>query len=275
MTIWTLNSWVKNTQKSPSKVLDTLKKKKIDRREVDVSKLADFINENRDNVKTYEISYTDWSWKYVWWNIKLFAKGDVVWYIPKWKRVNWYVFKTYDKKDLKITAVMKNDLNLTHEEKMHQLKWKEISKFRDLKFHKNLIWNNFQKRCAALPKTIEEWENDQTWKAFEERDYKWLYDYWVTSGCALDWKIIWEKRLRTIFGDKEMEHFKEALENKEKFFSPRTQVNYKGYEYSLSCEGWEDGWPMRLFLAEEYVWCGNWHYYVWNDWNSFIYVEKD
>ena len=83
------------------------------------------------------------------------------------------------------------------------------------------------------------------------------------------------KRLRTIFWDYEVERLKEALDNKEVYHSWRVKPYNWWYEYSLDVEWWEDNWPMRLFLSEEYIWCGNWHYYVWNNWNSFIYIEKD
>jgi hypothetical protein len=199
-----------------------------------------------------------------WWYICYFKKGSSRW---------WYILDFSQYKDLKITAIMKNliNSNLSKEELIKLNTWKDISKFRELKFHKNLEWTRFYDACKNLPKTYDEWVSDQEWKVFPDREYKWLYDYKVTSWCALDWKVIWEKRLKSIFWENVINRLKEALENKENF----SAFWRDNYDYTLDLRKYWDTGNMTLTLSEEYKDCWNGHYYVGTDYNNFIYVEKD
>jgi len=270
---------IDNTLKTPnkasgtSKVLDAIKTMRSTKVEVGVDNLHSFIMEKWSNVSKYMISYTDWNWETVVNEKRFFANSQWVGYLPKWRKSKWYVFQPYRFKDLSIVAVMKKDSSIEDKEEYFRKKdFKLISKFRNLEFHKNLVGNYFQEKCSKLPKTYEEFINDKPWKDSLNKDWvKSLYDYGVTAWCGLDGKVIWEKRLISLFWESSMQKVKQALDNKEKYHD----FTEKGYDYTISVEGGEDGWPMRLYLSEEFRWCGNGHYYAWSNWNNFIYVEKD
>jgi len=120
-------------------------------------------------------------------------------------------------------------------------------------------------------KNYDDWINDQENKFLKDIPYKWLYDYWVTSWCTLDWKVIWEKKLISIFWKRNISQSKTSLERKESF---RIYGRWS-YDYTLDLSPYWEHWIMHLTLSEEFKDCTNWHYYAWTSYNNFIYVERD
>ena len=137
--------------------------------------------------------------------------------------------------------------------------WKIIAKYRSYA-EKATFENRFIKDCLSLPKTIQEWELNGK---------KSLYDYGVTTGVAKEGDVITIDGLKRVFN---VESIRQAIKNKTKYSSGR--YDFRGYEASVSIEIKEDG-TMWGYLSLEFKGCGNGHYYLLINDETFIYYDKD
>lgn len=177
--------------------------------------MFDFIEETpRKKVKIYEL----YNWENKIWKERLVVHKWSIWKLISWSNKKVIPFSTTW--ITKIVAQLNNDFWIPEEWLKQFEYYKKIEKFANLEYHPNVLRKDFS---DLLPKSYEELINDK----IEDTDYKtkekyWrlksLYDYKATSWCELDWKIIWEQRLRTLFWI-DYDRFLEVLEKWEKYYT--------------------------------------------------------
>ena len=137
--------------------------------------------------------------------------------------------------------------------------WKLIDKYRRYATEATFS-NRYIVDCLALPVTREQWEADGK---------KCLYKYGVTTGVAKEGEVITIDGMSKVFN---VESIRQAIKNKTSYSSGR--CDFRGYDASVSIEIKEDG-SMWGYLSLEFRGCGNGHYYILINDNSFIYYDKD
>lgn len=253
--------------------INSAPKIKVSDKKITVSsdKIHDFLKENEDNIVSTDISYRNWDSivKRTW--VRLVALNWETFQKVK-GRSNWVSRVPLEKlMDFSADITLKHPLKFSKIERDQIENYKKIEKYRKLEFHPSLKSNEFAVSCSKLPKTFDEYiEDSKGHELFWKKDAKSLFDYWVTSWCAKDWKVITWKRINKIFWEGTTEALQKALDNKVSF----ERFENLAYDYSLWLHIWSD-WKNRLYLNEEYKWCGNGHYYAWVNANTFIYIEKD
>ena len=86
-----------------------------------------------------------------------------------------------------------------------------------------------------------------------------LYENRITTGTAIDGKCIRLSTIEKYCGSWNMQRFRQALRNKEKFSTFR--FDFCGYDGTLWCEPRENG-DMAAGFSKEYRNCGNGDYYL-------------
>ena len=86
-----------------------------------------------------------------------------------------------------------------------------------------------------------------------------LYQNRITTGTAIDGKCIRLSTIEKYCGSWDMQRFRQAMKNKEKF-SP-LRFDFCGYDGTLWCEPRENG-DMAAGFSKEYRNCGNGYYYL-------------
>ena len=86
-----------------------------------------------------------------------------------------------------------------------------------------------------------------------------LYENRITTGTAIDGKCIRLSTIEKYCGSWNMQRFRQAMKNKEKFSTLR--FDFCGYDGTLWCEPRENG-DMAAGFSKEYRNCGNGYYYL-------------
>lgn len=282
------SNWTKKVKQPYSIWVNKLNNLKKNQVILDQNNLYDFIKKNPDNIKQLELSYDKVSWpkearsiSHHARKVRLTTLNESVFEFEPGSTKFWRILTFSDKENLRVCATLKYSEDISETERLRMESYKTIRKFAALNFHPNLQSNEFAIWCSKLPKNYEQYVQDC--ESFEHNsitDIQWvktIYNYWVTAWCEHDGKKVGEKKLLKIFWEYELARIKDALEKKESYYwfvAGAWDSSVPGsYDYSISCETRD--WVTRLFYSEQYSWCLNGHYYVGNDYNSFIYIEKD
>ena len=86
-----------------------------------------------------------------------------------------------------------------------------------------------------------------------------LYENRITTGTAIDGKCIRLSTIEKYCGGWNMQRFRQAMKNKEKFSTLR--FDFCGYDGTLWCEPRDNG-DMAAGFSKEYRNCGNGYYYL-------------
>ena len=86
-----------------------------------------------------------------------------------------------------------------------------------------------------------------------------LYENRITTGTAIDGKCIRLSTIEKYCGSWDMQRFRQAMKNKEKFSTLR--FDFCGYDGTLWCEPRDNG-DMAAGFSKEYRNCGNGYYYL-------------
>lgn len=86
-----------------------------------------------------------------------------------------------------------------------------------------------------------------------------LYENRITTGTAIDGKCIRLSTIEKYCGSWDMQRFRQAMRNKEKFSTLR--FDFCGYDGTLWCEPRENG-DMAAGFSKEYRNCSNGYYYL-------------
>ncbi len=167
---------------------------------------------------------------------------------------------------------------LTEEEKLKQ-RYRGIAKYRRMASEASFT-NNFIRDCLDLPATFEAYLADKrepgSWRA-DESPYKCLYDYHVTTGTAIDGKVISLDRIAKQY-PRQIERLRDEIKNRtvggEVSIIAGRYLKFAGYDISLSCRSFEDG-DFQCWLSLEYAGCLNGYYYLLINDNNFIGYDID
>lgn len=152
---------------------------------------------------------------------------------------------------------------LTDEDKSKK-QFAELDKYRKMA-EKASFTNNFVESCKNLPKTFQQWKDEGC---------KSLYEYHITTGNAIDGKVISIKRI-----GKQYPHFaerlKQAIINKTET-TICSRVPFAGYEMTIEVMNKEGAaGEFKAFLSLEFKGCGNGYYYLLINDENFIGYDVD
>lgn len=139
-----------------------------------------------------------------------------------------------------------------------------VKKYRNLA-NKASFTNEFIRECQNLPNTYEEWVEDGK---------KTIYDYRITTGNRIDGNIISFKRISKKY-PYAIQMLKNVIENKiPGEIKICSRVPFSGYEMTITTKLYENG-DLMVWLALEYVNCGNGYYYLLINDDKFIGTDID
>ncbi len=168
------------------------------------------------------------------------------------RHVDYNLFETFEKFQYKKVAT---------EQDKDKKYFNSIKKFRTLA-SKATFKNNFIDSCLALPQTVEQW-------IAEGR--KSLYEYGVGTGSRCEGLVITVDNIAKHFPSTGVQ-LKEAIKN-------RTEGNvmyrreFRGYDATIDLR--VGNGQFEGFLSMEYKGCGNGHYYLLINDNTFIGYDTD
>lgn len=165
------------------------------------------------------------------------------------------------------TKFVETETNQTEEEKQvksEKTVYGYIAKYRKLAM-KASFTNSFIESCKALPASFEEWVKEGK---------KTLYNYSITTGNAIDGKVITLKRIA-----KKYPHYAEYLKTaikEQKASHICSHVPFAGYEMSLSTQMIGDSANYFMgYLSLEYKGMLNGYYYLLINDEEFIGYDVD
>lgn len=139
--------------------------------------------------------------------------------------------------------------------------FKMITKYRKLA-EKNPHTNSFVESCLALPDTYAKWMKEGK---------KGLYEYGITTGNAIDGKIITMNRIARLYPEL-VRRFYDAYDNDRNYHSPRYELD--GKDLFLEVQAYADG-TVKGSLSLEYKGTGNGFYYIMINYDTFIGYDVD
>ncbi len=170
--------------------------------------------------------------------------------------VDYNLFETFEKFQYK-KALTEDEKKNEHDKRYFRL----ISKFRNLA-SKATFKNNFIDSCLALPQTMEQWINEGR---------KTLFDYNVGAGSRCEGLVITVDNIAKHFPHTGIQ-LKEAIKNRTAG-NIMSRMNFRGYDATIDLRVGNE--QFEGFLSMEYKGCGNGHYYILINDNTFIGYDTD